>query len=209
MEGLGVKPAYLSLILGLVLSEEIALAHLNIVMLVLRAPSVCSYELLMSFSSDWPRKLIILLLAMAGSSPAGGSTQRYLTVIGVALACLVLAANLGSRTWQNLKLRPLRYTGFGYQWVAIFFAICAGLTAPYLGCREVQVGGQVAFTSILKHAFIVAIVFIISDFDEVQRFLISGSEVSLNLFIKEDLIIFGHAQIGFDLILFNSNAIKM
>lgn len=178
-DDLGVRPAYLTLILGLVLSEEIALSHLNVAMLVWGAPSVSSYELLLHFSSDWPRKLIILILAIAGASSDGGTVQRYLTVVGVAIAYCVLAANLGSRAWHNLNLRPLRYNGPGFQMIATIFAICIGLTAPYLGYREVMPGGQVALSSILESSLLVAIIFIVSDFDEVQKFLIKGSEVRL------------------------------
>lgn len=177
-EVLGVRPAYLSLLLGLVLSEEISLAHLNITMLVWGAPSISSYELLFQFSSDWPRKLIVFVLAMAGA--AEGLAQKYLTVFGVAFACGVFATNLGSRAWYNLNLRPVEYSGYGCLYVSTVVALCTGLTVPYLGFREVTVGGQTAMITIIKSAVIVAILFMVSDIDYVQKFIIVGSEVSFN-----------------------------
>ena len=49
---------------------------------------------------------------------------------------------------------------------------------PYLGHRAIQADGKAAMESVLRAAFAVAVVFIISDHDDIQKFLVVGSEVS-------------------------------
>jgi len=168
------RPAYLSLILGLVLSEEISLSWLNASMLVRSMPSVSAHTLTTNAGSDWLRKLLTLLLALSGA--ATGDVQKYMTISGICLACIVLLANLGSRAWFFMKWRPFRYSGplsalFGY-----FAAVLAGLAVPYMGHREMEAGGKRALESVISSAFIVAVVFVLSDFDEIQKLIVVGSE---------------------------------
>ena len=48
---------------------------------------------------------------------------------------------------------------------------------PYLGHRSIQAGGKAAMESVLRAAFVVAVVFVISDHDDFQKFLVVGSQV--------------------------------
>jgi len=41
----------------------------------------------------------------------------------------------------------------------------------------IQVGGEAAMESVMKSAILVAIIFVVSDYDEIQKFLVVGSEV--------------------------------
>jgi hypothetical protein len=69
------------------------------------------------------------------------------------------------------------YRGHGRIVVSFLAAIATGLIIPYVGFRQAQSGGQVALETVLIGSLIVAAVFIVSDFDAVQEFIILGSEV--------------------------------
>uniref|UniRef100_A0A7S0CI04 Uncharacterized protein n=1 Tax=Proboscia inermis TaxID=420281 RepID=A0A7S0CI04_9STRA len=112
---------------------------------------------------------------MAGA--AGTSkTQKDITLIGVGIACCILAANLGSRAWKTLKLKTLKYDGLGAPILAYILAIVAGFSVPYVGYREIDIGGKVALENILRSAVLVALFFVMSDFDVFQEFILVGSE---------------------------------
>ena len=98
------RPAYLALVLGLVFSEEISLSWTNVALLVRGIPSISAYSLSSKVDSDWLRKLLILLLAVASYTTS--TFQKVCTLGGVTLTCLVLLANLGSRSWKYV------YTNF-------------------------------------------------------------------------------------------------
>ena len=168
------QPAYLSLILGLVLTEEISLSWLNASMFIRATPSVSAHTLTTSIGSDLLRKSIVLCLALAGA--ATGTMQKLLTLAGIGAACTVLLANLGARSWHFMGWRPIRYTGKTSGFWAYLAAIATGIALPYMGHRNISIGGKAAMEYVLKTAFIVAVVFVLSDFDELQKFLIVGSE---------------------------------
>lgn len=172
----GVRPGYLSLILGLVLTEEISQVMINVGMLVQGRPSVSAYALKAHVTSDWPRKLVVFCLAIASAAPQDSQTQRWITFTGILLAELVLIANLGSRAWYHMELNPLKYGGPFAPVVAFFFSVFAGLTIPYLGSRKVLSGGKAAMEGTIRNAILVAIVFVLSDIDEVQQFIVVGSD---------------------------------
>jgi len=168
------KPALLSLILGLVLNVEISLSWVNTSMLVRAMPSISAFTLTSKLESDWIRKLMVLILAMAGA--ATGYTQKYMTLLGVTVACWILLANLGSRAWYFLKWKPLGYNGPFATLLAYIGAVLTGLFLPYMGHREIEAGGKRALEAVVISALIVASFFCISDIDEVQRFLVVGSD---------------------------------
>lgn len=143
-------------------------------MLVRASPSVSAHTLLHGSGSDLSRKAVVLTLALAGA--ASGKLQKYMTLGGISLACLVLLANLGSRAWLFLKWKPLRYQGPGSSVIAYLAAVAAGAVLPYMGHRSMEVGGKASVEHVLKTGIIVALVFLASDFNEVQKFLIIGSE---------------------------------
>lgn len=176
------RPAYLALVLGLVFSEEIGLSWTNVALLVRGMPSISAYAITSKVDSDWPRKILILLLAVA--SYVSGTFQKICTLGGVALTCLVVLANLGSRSWKYLHWKP---TMGMKAWccgictpfdpiLAYIAAIMMGICFPYLGHRQIQSGGNGAIESVLRIAVTVAALFILSDYDEVQKFLVVGSE---------------------------------
>lgn len=127
---------------------------------------------------------MVFVLSLAGAST--GALQRVLTLFGVTMACSVVLANLGSRSWLFLRWKPLSLGGPVEPVIAFFAAIAAGIVVPYMGHRKVEAGGKVAILSVLKSALIVAIVFVISDYDGIQRILVVGSEVSVFLFRHKD-----------------------
>lgn len=172
----GVRPGYLSLILGLVLTEEISQVMLNVGMLVQGRPSVSAYTLKARILTDWPRKLIILSLAIASAAPQDSLMQRWTTFAGIALAELVLLANIGSRAWYHMELSPLKYGGFFAPVVAFIMSVFAGLTVPFLGSRQVLAGGKAAMEGVIRNAIFVAILFVVSDIDDVQQFIMVGSD---------------------------------
>lgn len=142
--------------------------------MVQACPSISAYSVSKDSGSDWVRKLVILLLAVSGA--ATGTTQLVLTLLSILLACFVLLANLGSRAWYFFQWQPMGYTGFLSSLIAYMSAVAAGFAVPYLGHRTASVGGKAAVESILRLAVLLAVAFIITDFHEVQKFLLVGKE---------------------------------
>mmetsp|Transcript_15154 Transcript_15154/g.28736 ORF Transcript_15154/g.28736 Transcript_15154/m.28736 type:complete len:267 (-) Transcript_15154:80-880(-) len=143
-------------------------------MLVRASPSVSAHTLLSGTGSDLSRKAVVLCLALAGA--ATGRLQKYMTLTGISLACIVLLANLGSRAWLFMKWKPLRYQGPGAPLVAYLAAVATGTVIPYMGHRSMEIGGKASVEHIIKTGVVVALIFLASDFNEVQKFLIVGSE---------------------------------
>jgi hypothetical protein len=169
------KPAYLSLILGLVLTEEISLSGLNASMMVRAEPSISAHYLHSPFGPDILRKVLVFCLAVAGATT--GKLQAALTLGGIGAACMSLTANLGARAWHFLHWKPMRYRGPGADLVAYGLAIATGVFLPYVGHRTISSGGKGALESVIRSALLVAVLFLISDYDEIQSFLVVGSEV--------------------------------
>lgn len=180
-------PAYLAMILGLVFSEELSLSWINVGMFIRGFPSISAYEIMTQVESDWLRKALLLCLSVA--SAATGSTRNFCTLGGIALASCILLANLGSRSWRFMGWKPA-FTGdsclggvggfCGLQsllepFLSYTLAILTGVFLPYLGHQKAEVGGIAAVESIFRIAVIVAGIFLISDRDEVQHFLVIGS----------------------------------
>eukprot|EP00522_Entomoneis_paludosa_P012905 CAMPEP_0172444002 /NCGR_PEP_ID=MMETSP1065-20121228/4160_1 /TAXON_ID=265537 /ORGANISM="Amphiprora paludosa, Strain CCMP125" /LENGTH=499 /DNA_ID=CAMNT_0013194419 /DNA_START=77 /DNA_END=1577 /DNA_ORIENTATION=- len=168
-------PARLSLIIGLVFTEEISLAWLNAQMMVKSAPSISAHTLTSRVGSDLLRKVAIFLLATAGSA-SDDSTRGWITISGIALACILALANLGSRAWHFMGWKPMPYAGPLHSTLAFLGAIATGIMFPYMGHRKVHVGGRPAMEHVISTAVIVGLIFAISDIDEVQRYLVVGSE---------------------------------
>ena len=143
-------------------------------MLVRASPSVSAHTLLHGTGSDLARKAVVLLLALAGA--ATGKMQKYMTLAGISLACLVLLANLGSRSWLFLKWKPMRYQGAGSSIMAYLAAAATGVVLPYMGHRSIEIGGKASVEHVIKTGVVVALIFLASAFSDVQRFLIIGSE---------------------------------
>ena len=186
----GVRPGYLSLILGLVFFEEMSHVWVNCAMFVRGTPSISAYTLISNFDSDWPRKFAIFVLALAaaqgdivgdndndnGNENNGG---QILTLVGVSSSILILTANLGARAWYFMKWRPIGQGGVFAPIASFLLAVAMGLVFPFMGFRSVQAGGVRAMQDIIVNSFLVGVVFLVSDLDVVQRFLIVGSEVRL------------------------------
>ena len=168
------QPALLSLILGLVFKEEVSLSWLNSSMMVRCLPSVSAHTLTAELGSDWLRKIATLLLALAGATT--GDLQRYMTIIGIFLFGAILLANLGARAWRFMKWLPIHYTGPFSLTFAYLTSIITGILFPFMGCREIEAGGKPAVESVMISALVVAAVFVLSDIDAIQSFVVLGSE---------------------------------
>ncbi|KAL7569922.1 hypothetical protein ACA910_008583 [Epithemia clementina (nom. ined.)] len=169
------EPARLSLILGLVFSEELGLSYTFAQMFVRATPSISAHTLTTFVGSDLLRKAVILLLAVAGGA-SDRSTRGYVTVAGISLACALFLANLGSRAWRYMGWKPFPYQGPFSGPLAWLAAVLTGCIFPFMGHRKVHVGGRPAMEHVISTAIIVAIIFMASDIDSVQRFLVVGSE---------------------------------
>jgi len=143
-------------------------------MMIKATPSVSAHSLSANFGSDSLRKIILFCLALAGATT--GWLRSFLTILGVVGAIVIMLANLGARSWRFLRWKPLRYDGFGSFFVAYVLAVTTGLMLPYMGHRKIATGGKGAMEYVLKTAVIVAIVFVVSDLDEIQQFLVVGSQ---------------------------------
>jgi len=175
-ENSSVKPGYLSIVLGLILYEEISYVGLNCSMYIRGTPSIAAHTLISNFDSDWPRKIVLIGMALAAVQIQGSNLQHYGTVGSILLSILVIAANLGSRAWKFMKWKPVDNGGLIAPLVSIFVAATTGFIFPYMGFGKIQAGGKAAVQLVIYNSIIVAFMFVISDFDAVQNFLVVGSE---------------------------------
>ena len=171
----GLEPARLSLILGLVFSEELGLSYTFAQMFVRAAPSISAHTLTTFVGSDLLRKAVVLLLAIAGSA-SENTTRGYMTIAGISLACALFLGNLGARAWRFMGWEPFPYQGPFSGPLAWLAAVITGCIFPFMGHRKVHVGGRPAMEHVISTAVIVAILFMASDIDSVQRYLVVGSE---------------------------------
>jgi hypothetical protein len=172
------KPAYLSFILGLALTEEMSLSWLNASMMIRSTPSISAHSLVSPIGSDTFRRLVLLLLVLSGA--VHGLLRSIFTAIGILGACTILLANLGARSWYFLNWKPMKYNGWGSIAVAYVLAVITGMFLPFMGNRMIRTGGKGAMEYILQTSFFVAVAFVISDYDELQKFLVVGSESSVS-----------------------------
>lgn len=168
------KPAYLALVLGLALTEEMSLSWLNASMMIRATPSLSAHSLFTSVGSDTFRRLVLLILTLAGITQ--GTLQSVLTFGGIFGACIILPANLGARAWYFQNWKPMQYHGRGSFVLAFLYAVLAGIAFPFMGHRLIRTGGKGAMEHVIRTAFFVAVAFVISDYDAFQKFLVVGSE---------------------------------
>jgi hypothetical protein len=143
-------------------------------MLVRGFPSISAYSVIAKTESDWLRKILVFVLLLA--SIVQGSYQNILCFVGISLACVLLLANLGSRAWGYMQWRPVQNYGVMEPIVSFIFAVLTGLLFPFLGHRQVESGGKAALESTLRIAIVAAVIFVVSDYDEIQKYLVMGSE---------------------------------
>ena len=169
------RPLFMSVVLGLVFNEELSYSWTNVAMFVRGMPSISAYSVTSNVQSDWLKKVLLFCLALGGVT--SGTSQLVLTLVGVGLACSVLLANLGSRAWRFLQWRPIPYDGPLQPVVAYLAAMATGVTFPFLGHRQVEAGGKGAMESVIRIALLVALVFVLSDYDEIERCITIAKEV--------------------------------
>ncbi len=120
-----------------------------------------------------PKHLAIGLLALSGSSvhipySVPSIYYKYLALVGMGITVAVLASNLGSRVWKNLKMKPyaldrhlanslIKFIG------AYFVSILLGIVVPFLGFKKVGIGGLVAIRHIILMSLLVYGVIVLSD----------------------------------------------
>mmetsp|Transcript_13854 Transcript_13854/g.19844 ORF Transcript_13854/g.19844 Transcript_13854/m.19844 type:complete len:510 (-) Transcript_13854:1428-2957(-) len=159
----GLNPSIVALILGLVCNEEMSFVSMNTCIHVQGHPSVGAYALMQPTLTDWPKKLVVFMLAIAGAS-SNSTVKKGITWAGVFFAVFIMSANVGARAWGNMCLTKQKYSGPLYSVIAMIKAFVLGLFFPYFGSRGCEPGGHVALMNTLKSALIVAFVFIASGF---------------------------------------------
>jgi hypothetical protein len=165
------QPALLALLLGLILLSEISLSWLNVSMMVRAAPSLSASRLMgATGSKDWMRQATLLALIVAAAM--SGFAAQVLSVVGVCGAMCLLLANLGARTWYNLRLKPQQYNQVGANWLAYVVAILLGLVCPFLSHRAVRTGGKAAVEHALQISLWVAATIVMTSFTQVQEQLL-------------------------------------
>ena len=171
-------------------------------MFILGLPSISAYTLLSNFESDWPRKLAVLALALVAVQDTGSELERYATVAGILFSITLLAANLGARAWHFMKWKFIRRGGPFASVLSFFVATVVGLCFPYMGFGKIQAGGKAALQLVIYNSLIVALIFVVSDVDSVQKFLVVGSEVRAVVYLHN---LFYHYQ-KFNFLLAHQNA---
>ena len=165
------------LVLGLVLEEEIRHVGLNLALCVRGTPSVAAHTLVSHAVGDWPRQLVLLLLALA-TGMEEGRRRWQVTQAGLGVAALLLSANLGARGWYFLRRKPLRLGEGPAAFLAPVLSLAAatlhGLLFPYLGCAGIQAGGRAAVQLVMTRVVVVALLFVVSGMDAVQQLVVDS-----------------------------------
>lgn len=145
-------------------------------MAVRATPSLSAHTISSPIGSDSLRKIVLFALALATATT--GQLKVALTMGGILGSIIILLANLGARSWRHMQWKPLRYQGYGSFLLAYITAVLTGLFFPYMGHRSVAAGGKCAMEYVIKTSAIVAFWFVLSDFDEIRKYLVVGSQVS-------------------------------
>ena len=66
-----------------------------------------------------------------------------------------------------------------------FVRLRTGLAVPFMGHRLIRIGGKGAVEYLIKTAFWVAVAFVVSDYDGIQKFLVFGSESEVRCLILD------------------------
>lgn len=149
-------------------------------MFVTGTPSVAAHTIISNSDSDWPRKLSLFILTLAGLSDfVDADGQTYLTLVGIVMSITILAANLGSRAWHFMNWKTLGQGRFYVPVLSYSLSVMTGLLFPYIGFGRIQAGGKSAILMVCWNALLVAVVFVFSGIEKVQKFLVNGSEVSM------------------------------
>jgi hypothetical protein len=62
---------------------------------------------------------------------------------------------------------------------AFLLSVFSGFCFPHMGgCPCIENGGKVAVEAVLINAFAVSLLFLLSDYDGIQKLLLGGTEVS-------------------------------
>jgi len=121
-------------------------------------------------------KILILLFTVASAS-TDQTFGKVCTMAGVIMTCSVLLANLGSRSWKYLHWAPVKNMGTPLDPIIGYVAaIMTGICFPFMGHRQIESGGTAAIESVIRIAIVVATLFILSDIDDYQKLLVTGSE---------------------------------
>lgn len=178
------KSTYILFILGFLLYQEMGHVWLNVAMFIQGMPSVAAYTIITSFDSDWPRKVVILLLTITTAMDVGSVYQRYCILASIGFAMILLVANLGSRAWYFMKWKPLRGCGgcdmVLAPYLSLFAAVITGLLFPYIGFTRIQVGGKSAIQLIIWNCILVSLFFVASGFDIIQQVFIDPIAAACN-----------------------------
>ena len=95
-----------------------------------------------------------------------------------------------------LRFKPIPYVAGPFQpLLAYIVCIFAGVAMPYLGHRSIQAGGKAAMESVIRSAFFIAVVFVVSDHNEFQEFLIAGSEVRIKASHNLSFYLYEHCHL--------------
>jgi hypothetical protein len=120
-----------------------------------------------------PKYLAIGLLALSGFAAhipfyIPSIYYKYLALVGMGITIAVLASNLGSRAWKNLKIKPYpldrSLANSFFKFIGVYIiSILVGIIVPFLGFKKVQIGGLVAIRHILVMSVTLYGVILISD----------------------------------------------
>ena len=170
------NPAFLALILGLALTEEMTHSWLTSSLLVQGMPSISSYQLLNNNGHDWIYKAVLTCFIFSGVT--SGETRRVLLTVAVSLACTAMLANLGSRAWYNSHMSPISLCGPLAPVISFAGAVSAGIFLPHMGHHDIEAGGKPAIESIVRNALFVCAFFGVTAYNGIQKIFLSGTEVS-------------------------------
>lgn len=171
-----INPAFLALILGLALTEQMSLSWVISSLLVQGVPSISSHQLLNNDGHDWIYKAVLTCFVFSGVTSA--EARRVLLTIGVSLACIAMLANLGSRAWHYSRMSPISLCGPLASVISFVGAVSAGIFLPHMAHHDIEAGGKPAIESIVKNALFVCTFFGVTTYDGIQKLFLAGTEVS-------------------------------
>ncbi len=135
---LAINPLLLLLVFGLVLENETSHAWLSMSIFVRGSNSVGAHVWRGSGLTDYPRKILLLLLALATFASPTSKIRNILALSGSIVGLLILLCNIGSRGWKKADLEFIDNTHFFTPAVVIAASIFAGLSFPFMGLRSVD-----------------------------------------------------------------------
>ena len=186
---MALDPLFLLFIFGFVLQHETSNSIVAMSLFVRGTNSVGSFVWRGGSLTDYPRYMVLFILALASFASPNYPVRDILSLVGSAFGCGLILCNLGSRAWNKVDIGFIDASNIFTPLLTVLVSLLSGILFPYVGLRFVDGGtdahddeaavenimfnpnGKRARQNVTATASVVALVFLLSDAQIIQDVL--------------------------------------